>query len=297
MTRAASGRGRGFGLKPTVAARQRQPLQGRREGADGQWSLGDVARNGLPVARRRFETSGCACSALQRRFDAGAALAVVDHPPSRAARPAGRRPAPRPASAGRTVRNRSCPASGRRVRPRCVSSVRRMRSKPPIWPLCMNDQRPDTKGWQLARLVAPPVEARHGRETAGADLPAQALQVGSDQPAGCRGRGRARPVAIPGEAEAVAIGRRLGFLSAMALGDQRMAGRRDDVFEEDFLPEIGRPPAHGLSAPVVRPLVELADDRARCSFEQKRQESVNERGEGGRNSLEANQPAKAMWPK
>ena len=40
------------------------------------------------------------------------------------------------------------------------SSARRIFSKPPIWPLCMNDQLPEMNGWQFMRLVAPPVEAR-----------------------------------------------------------------------------------------------------------------------------------------
>ena len=92
-----------------------------------------------------------------------------------------------------------------------------------------------------------------GEEQAGFDLPAQALQIGI-------GPGRQdiaieaglRPVAIPGQTKTVAIGRRLGFLGAMALGDQRVAGRCEDVFEEDRFTKIGRPSAHSLLPFVMR---------------------------------------------
>jgi hypothetical protein len=40
------------------------------------------------------------------------------------------------------------------------STRRRTRAQPPTWPLCMNRCRPEAKGWQLARVVAVPVEAR-----------------------------------------------------------------------------------------------------------------------------------------
>ncbi|CCV09709.1 hypothetical protein MESS4_110017 [Mesorhizobium sp. STM 4661] len=41
-------------------------------------------------------------------------------------------------------------------------------------------------------------------------------------------------------------------LGAMALCDQRVAGRRDDVFEEDRFTKIGRPAAHRLIFPQAR---------------------------------------------
>ena len=95
--------------------------------------------------------------------------------------------------------------------------------------------------------------AHMSEEQAGIDLPAEAFQIGI-------GPGRQdvaietglRPVAIPGEAEAVAIGRRLGLLGAVTLGDQRVAGRGNDVFEEDRFTEIGRPPAHRIPPSVRR---------------------------------------------
>ena len=42
-----------------------------------------------------------------------------------------------------------------------MASTRRLMAQNwPIWPLCMNISRPTVKGWQLARAMAGPVEAR-----------------------------------------------------------------------------------------------------------------------------------------
>src|SRR5690606_4151155 len=75
-----------------------------------------------------------------------------------------------------------------------------------------------------------------GEEEAGANLPAQALQVavrpGRQHVAIEAGL---RPPAIPGDAEAVAIGGGPAFQRVVALGDQRMARRRHDVLEKDRL--------------------------------------------------------------
>src|SRR5690606_8631138 len=46
---------------------------------------------------------------------------------------------------------------------------------------------------------------------------------------------RLRPLAIPGKAETVAIGGRLGLQRLVALRNQGMAGCRYDVFQEDRL--------------------------------------------------------------
>ena len=42
-----------------------------------------------------------------------------------------------------------------------IASTRRLMAQNwPIWPLCMNINRPTVNGWQLARAMAGPVEAR-----------------------------------------------------------------------------------------------------------------------------------------
>jgi hypothetical protein len=46
---------------------------------------------------------------------------------------------------------------------------------------------------------------------------------------------RFRPRAISSDAEATPVGRRLGLQCVMALRDQRMAGRGNDVLEKDFI--------------------------------------------------------------
>ncbi len=91
-----------------------------------------------------------------------------------------------------------------------VSIGRRRRSKPEIWPLCMKDQ---VAMRERMAVVAPRAAAgggpHMGEEERRADLPRQALQIAVGP-----GRqdvavaARLRPVAIPGDAEAVAIGRR-----------------------------------------------------------------------------------------
>src|SRR5690606_39002997 len=54
-------------------------------------------------------------------------------------------------------------------------------------------------------------------------------------------------MAVPGNAEAVAIGPCFGFMRIVALRHERMAGRRNDVFQIGFRSEIGGPTTHFCS--------------------------------------------------
>ncbi|EEF22969.1 conserved hypothetical protein [Ricinus communis] len=80
-----------------------------------------------------------------------------------------------------------------------------------------------------------------------ADLPRKALQIaigpgGKDIAISAR----LRPVAIPGDAEAIAIGGGLGAGGAMGLLDQRMRGRGYQLLQIEGVSAIGCPATHAL---------------------------------------------------
>ena len=84
-----------------------------------------------------------------------------------------------------------------------------------------------------------------GEKEVRADLPRQALQVlvgpgGQDIPV----KAGFIPFAVPGHAKAIAIGAGLGFMGIMALGDQRMTGRGNDIFKIELWSKIGCPTTH-----------------------------------------------------
>src|SRR5690606_31778301 len=56
---------------------------------------------------------------------------------------------------------------------------------------------------------------------------------------------RLLPLAVPGQAEAVGVDRRLRFRRAVALVDERMTRPAHDLLEEDRLARVGGPTAHG----------------------------------------------------
>lgn len=94
--------------------------------------------------------------------------------------------------------------------------------------------------------------AHMGQEQPGFYLTAKALQIGirpSRQDVAVKAG--LRPVAIPGHAKAIGIGRRFRFLRTMALNDQRMWRCGDDVFQEDRIAKIGGPSAHCPVIPSV----------------------------------------------
>lgn len=57
-------------------------------------------------------------------------------------------------------------------------------------------------------------------------------------------------LAIPADAEAVAIGHRLGLLGLQALAHQGMARFADQVFQKDRVARVGQEPAHPLSTSI-----------------------------------------------
>jgi hypothetical protein len=103
-------------------------------------------------------------------------------------------------------------------------------------------------------IVAPRAAAGRrtdmGEEKAGADLSRDALQVavgpGGQDVAIAAGL---RTVAIPGDAEAVTVGRGLGAGGAMGLFDQRMRRRRHQFLEIERLSTVGCPAAHASITP------------------------------------------------
>ncbi len=135
------------------------------------------------------------------------------------------------------------------------------------------------------------------QEQARPHLPAQIAQVGvrpGRQDVAVKPR--LRPLAVPGHPEAVAIGGRLGFAGMVALCDQRMAGRGDDVFQENRLAEIGGPAAH--QACRARRLVRSASSRTMALAvvsNMKGKSAWTSAAPPAANSREANQPANAMW--
>ena len=86
------------------------------------------------------------------------------------------------------------------------------------------------------------------QETARADLVRQAAQVRIG-PGGQHIviEPRYLALAIPGQAEPVAIGLGLGLHGVQALTHQRLLRGRDDLFQVDRLADIGGPAAHGVS--------------------------------------------------
>ena len=103
-----------------------------------------------------------------------------------------------------------------------------------------------TKAWFDAVGEANVVNSKHmGEEERGADLACEALQIAV-------GPGwqhipeaaRLGTVTIPGKAEAIAVGRRLGAGCAMGLLDQGVSGRGDELFQEDRNSAIGCPATH-----------------------------------------------------
>lgn len=83
------------------------------------------------------------------------------------------------------------------------------------------------------------------QEQAGADLAAETPEIGiRPRREDVAVEARLGPLPIPGDAEAVAVRRRLAFERVMALGNQRVARRRDDLLQEDGFAQIGRPAAH-----------------------------------------------------
>ena len=98
-------------------------------------------------------------------------------------------------------------------------------------------------------IVAPCTAAGRGphmgEKQRRADLPGDAFEVavgpGGQDVAVAAGL---RMVAVPGDAEAVAVGRRLGAGGAMGLLDQGMRRRGHQFFEIERLPAIGCPAAH-----------------------------------------------------
>src|SRR5690606_30117123 len=93
------------------------------------------------------------------------------------------------------------------------------------------------------------------QEQAGPDLPAKAAEV-AIRPCGqniavAAGLG---PVAVPGDAESVAVRGGLGLQRMVALGQKRVFGHRDDVLKEYRFAQIGSPSAHCLFFLPLRPL-------------------------------------------
>jgi hypothetical protein len=110
-----------------------------------------------------------------------------------------------------------------------------------------------------------------GEEKRRTDLPRQALQI-AIRPCGqditvAAGFG---PVAIPGNAEAIAIRRRLGAGGAMRLLDQRMGGRGYQFLEIERISAIGCPATQGSFAPepaaASAGMLKLSNDAANNSL-------------------------------
>ncbi len=96
-----------------------------------------------------------------------------------------------------------------------------------------------------ARGGGPGRGAHMRQEQAGADLVRQALQVlvvPGRQDVAIDARGR--PVAIPADAEAIAIGRHMAVAGAQTLADQGIARLEQNLVEIDRVAAIGKPPAH-----------------------------------------------------
>lgn len=92
--------------------------------------------------------------------------------------------------------------------------------------------------------------AHMGKKKTRPDLPAQAFQVriGPGRQDIAKEAGF-RALAISGKAETVGVGGRLCLGGAVALGNERVAGRRDDVLKEDRFADIGSPTTHALASP------------------------------------------------
>ncbi len=104
-----------------------------------------------------------------------------------------------------------------------------------------------------------------GEKERRADLPREALQVairpGRQDVAVTAGL---RPLSIPGNSEAIAIGLRLGARGAVGLFYEGMGRRRNQLLQIEGISAIGCPATHDSSTPVPAPLegnhVEIVDD-------------------------------------
>src|SRR3954463_11814769 len=104
----------------------------------------------------------------------------------------------------------------------------------------MKSQRPCAKGWQLARVVAPPVEARTWAKNRRARTCSLVRPGGAD----IAKQSRLVAFAIPAEAAGVAVGAGFRLRGVERLPHQGMRWRANKVGQEDGFALVGKEAAH-----------------------------------------------------